>query len=76
MVLVDIDIPKTCRECPMSCQYNGINRATQRIERQILCRVDWRKHQPMDNGCPIKGKVEENRWTFIVPGDQEDEDDD
>ena len=76
MILVNIDIPESCRECPMSCQHNGINRETQRMELQILCRVDWRKHHPMDNGCPIKGEVKENRWTFIVSGDQVDEDDD
>ena len=53
MVLVNIDIPETCRECPMSFQYIGINRDAQRIERQILCRVDWRQHEPMDDCCPI-----------------------
>ena len=76
MILVNIDIPETCRECPMSCQHNAVNEETQRLELQILCRVDWRRHKPMDNGCPIKGEVKENRWTFIVPGDQVDEDDD
>lgn len=53
MILVNIDIPETCRECPMSCQHNGINRETQRMELQILCRVDWRQHEPMDETCPI-----------------------
>ena len=75
MVLVSIDLPKNCRECPMSCYYNNINHDTQTIERQILCRVDWRRHEPMNKGCPIKGEVKENRWIYIVPGDEEDESD-
>lgn len=67
MILVDIDIPETCRECPMSCQHNGVNEETQKLERQILCRVDWRKHEPMDEGCPIVRKLEmENKDVFTV----------
>lgn len=60
MILVNIDIPETCRECPLSCQYNGINRETQRMERQILCRVDWRQHKPLDRNCPILGRLVSN----------------
>ncbi len=72
MVLVSIDLPKNCRECPMSCQINGNNQDTLS---EILCRVDWRKHEPMNNGCPIKGEVKENRWIYIVPGDENENSD-
>ena len=75
MVLVNIDLPKNCRECPMSCQINGDNQDIQNKVSEILCNVDWRKHEPMNKGCPIKGEVKENRWIYIVPGDEEDESD-
>ena len=51
MLLIDIPKPTTCRECPMSCQipiFSG--------EVEIRCRTDFKKHEPLDETCPIKGE--------------------
>lgn len=65
MLIVDLPVPKTCSECLMNCiqpnippsdnvtSYNPLEYY------QVLCRFDFRKHEPLDELCPIKGIKED-----------------
>lgn len=57
MLLVDLEMPKTCKDCPMSCR--GFAPEHGIYFDDVICRTDYNKHEPMDDGCPIKGKLDQ-----------------
>lgn len=52
MIQIDIDKPKTCAECLMSCRDSFY---------EIYCRNDMKKHEPFDKDCPLK-EVPTGKW--------------
>ena len=52
MIHIDIDKPKTCAECLMSCRDSFY---------EIYCRNDMKKHKPFDKDCPLK-EVPTGKW--------------
>lgn len=60
MIVVDIDSPKSCAECPMNCRTSN---------NVVLCRNDMRKHTVMDEGCLIIGEVSNDSMSDLQKGD-------
>jgi len=56
MLVMDLEVPETCRKCLCSCQVpNWPNSSDFDGQYQkILCRKDMKEHVPMDEGCPIQ----------------------
>lgn len=49
MIVIDIPMPKTCAECPLSYWV----RTRDHDLYKALCQVDMDTHKPMSDGCPI-----------------------
>ena len=55
MIVVDVDKPKYCANCLMSCKCFD----------KILCRNDMKEHTPMDDGCLIKSEITEETYKLM-----------
>ena len=54
MIQIDIDKPKTCAECLISCRDSFY---------EIYCRNNMKKHEPFDKDCPLK-EVPTGKWVI------------
>lgn len=69
MLLIDLPVPKSCRECLLSCQIPNVPPTDNRVYDEpydpskmsvIICRRDYKIHTVMDKGCPIKKEIKED----------------
>ena len=59
MLLLDIEMPKSCAVCLCSCKnWDGT----------IWCRHDMNEHTPGDETCPIKGELKDIEITKTPDG--------
>lgn len=54
MLQIDIEKPKTCRECICSCVMPNYGMTHTGDYYTILCRYDMNEHTPLDDKCPLK----------------------